>query len=318
MLCRTGGRQAGAGRAPVELSPLLARSQATASGQPLTPALAATLQPCIEQLGARLGPHCLSDFSYPNLYLFRQAHDYRFVGGPWPGISGRTYDGQGHFFPLFEITKAPAQVLDDMLTEHGCLFPLAAPSLHGLDSGRYHWSASRDDADYLYPIANFLHYRGRVLQKKRNLLKQCLRSHELRCEPLGEATAGAARAVLRQWMLAKGKRPGQADHLPCMEAISQPRALGLEGRVYFAGGRPAGFVIAQSLHARTWAVRFAKGNDTVKGIYPWMFHELATALADRADWLNFEQDLGEPGFRQSKMSYQPSGLLPKYRLRAAS
>ena len=31
-------------------------------------------------------------------------------------------------------------------------------------------------------------------------------------------------------------------------------------------------------------------------------------------WLNFEQDLGIPGFRRSKMSYRPAALLSKLRL----
>ena len=41
-------------------------------------------------------------------------------------------------------------------------------------------------------------------------------------------------------------------------------------------------------------------------------------LGPRATWLNFEQDMGMAGFRQSKLSYQPAALLPKYRLRAES
>jgi hypothetical protein len=32
-------------------------------------------------------------------------------------------------------------------------------------------------------------------------------------------------------------------------------------------------------------------------------------------WLNFEQDMGLANFRRSKLSYQPSALISKFRVR---
>jgi len=284
---------------------------------PLTPELHATIQPRLDRLARPLGAYCPSDLSYSNLYLFREAHNYRFVPGAWPGVAGRAYDGQRHLFPLFDVREAPRRVIHDLLAEHGCLFPLTAHGLQGLDDPRYRITASRDDADYLYPISNFLDYRGRVLQKKRNLMKQFLGASQVRGEPLTAANAWAARAVLATWMQDKGKAPGEADQRPCAEAIAQAETFGMEGFVYFAGDAPAGFVLAQPLQGRTWAVRFAKGGDAHKGVYQFMFHDLAQRLAGRADWFNFEQDMGLAGFRQAKMSYQPRWLLPKFRLTAS-
>ncbi len=45
-----------------------------------------------------------------------------------------------------------------------------------------------------------------------------------------------------------------------------------------------------------------------------MFHHFCTARPE-VQWLNFEQDLGLPNFRQTKQSYQPEALLDKCRLR---
>lgn len=289
-----------------------------AAGGDLTPALQKVIQPRIEQLARSLGAYCPSDFSYSNLYLFRKAHAYRLMSGDWPGIAGRTYDGQRHLFPLFHVREAPRPVIHALLAEHGCLFPLPAHGLHGLDDDPgYRITASRDDADYLYPASNFLDYSGRKLQKKRNLMKQFLRARQVRGEPLTAGNAWAAQAVLAAWMQDKGKAQGEADQRPCTEAIAQAEAFGMEGFVYFSDDVPAGFVLAQPLQGRTWAVRFAKGSDAHKGVYQFMFHDLAKRLADRADWLNFEQDMGFAGFRQAKMSYQPRWLLPKFRLTAS-
>jgi hypothetical protein len=45
-----------------------------------------------------------------------------------------------------------------------------------------------------------------------------------------------------------------------------------------------------------------------------MFRHFAMRRDVRVDWLNLEQDLGLPNFRQTKQSYRPFALLPKWRL----
>jgi len=65
------------------------------------------------------------------------------------------------------------------------------------------------------------------------------------------------------------------------------------------------------------AIRFAKGLDAYPGIYPFMFRhfslECERHFGQGARWLNFEQDMGNPGMRRSKMSFAPAALLPKWR-----
>jgi hypothetical protein len=60
-------------------------------------------------------------------------------------------------------------------------------------------------------------------------------------------------------------------------------------------------------------MRFAKGLDRCKGIYQHMFQHFCQAMP-AVGWLNFEQDMGLANFRRSKLSYQPSALIDKYRV----
>jgi len=76
----------------------------------------------------------------------------------------------------------------------------------------------------------------------------------------------------------------------------------------------AGFLLAEELQAGVWVVRFAKGRVRFKGIAQYMFHHFAQAAPRPAHWLNFEQDLGLANFRRTKLSYQPSVLLAKWRV----
>ena len=45
----------------------------------------------------------LSEYSFANLYLFRRAHDYRFVDGDLPYVYGSTNEGRRHVMPLTSV-----------------------------------------------------------------------------------------------------------------------------------------------------------------------------------------------------------------------
>lgn len=261
------------------------------------------------------GAHALSEYSFTNLWLFRREHRYRFTDGPWPFISGLTYDGAHHAMPLFALDQAPPDVLDALLRQHDCLYPLTLSQVQGLDGARYRYSASRDDADYLYPADHFRFYRGALLNKKRNLMKQLLKSHRVQVEPYGNSWQAQALTVLDGWMSDKAKPRGGADEQPCRDALQDARHLGLEGFGYTVDGVAAGFVLAEPLQPGVYAMRFAKSLHRFKGLAQYMFHHFCCAHPE-AHWLNFEQDLGLPNFRQTKQSYQPEALLDKYRLYA--
>ena len=101
--------------------------------------------------------------------------------------------------------------------------------------------------------------------------------------------------------------------LACRDALRHQPTLGLHGWVYTLQGTPVGLLLVEYHAPDTAVVRFAKGVARWPGIYPAMFQQFCCAHP-ALQWLNFEQDLGHPGFRQSKRSYQPARLLAKLRL----
>jgi len=296
-------------------APGLACAPALAAGMPLELAQHAAIDAALARCVPERDEHCLSDAAFSNLYLFRQPHAYRFHDGAYPHVSGRTYDGTTHALPLFSPAAAPAAALEALLRAHGCLYPLSGGQLARLDPARFAWQAARDDADYLYPADNFRHYRGTLLGKKRNLMRQFLAAHAVTARPYTPALAAEALAVQAQWLRDKDKREGEADDAACAEALHLSAALGLQGFLYEVGGQPAGFVLAQRIRPGVYVMRFAKGLDRFKGIYQYMFHHFCAAGVPDAAWLNFEQDMGLENFRRTKLSYQPAALLPKYRVR---
>jgi hypothetical protein len=284
------------------------------AGEPLALAQRDTLAPL---LAARWGTddaveQTLADPWFANLYLFRAAHSWRWLPGDWPCIGGHAYDGTRLLLPLFDLAQAPLPQLRGLLAEGGCFGPLSAAQAARLDPAAWSFSAQRDDADYLYPADQFRHYRGRLLQKKRNLMKQLLAAHEVEAVAYTPALADEAARVLAGWMDDKAQAPGATDDGPCLEALALSDRLGLEGTLYRIEGHAAGFLLAEPVRPGLMVMRFAKALDAYKGLYQHMFQQFCQARP-ALQWLNFEQDLGRANFRQTKLSYQPSALLDKIR-----
>jgi hypothetical protein len=284
---------------------------------PLEPRLKPAIDAALQRLRDGSGENCLSEFSFANLYLFRREHAYRYLPGDHPCIAGRTYDGARHLLPLFPLHEAAPDALAGLLRGHDCFYPLSRDEVGRLDLQHFAVSESRDDADYLYRADNFRHYRGKALAKKRNLMNQLLAGGSVQATDYSPACRADALAVLRQWMVDKGKCDGEADQAACIEALDEAGRLGLEGFVHHVDGRPAGFVLAEEIQPAVFVMRFAKGLDACKGIYQYMFHHFCASFERPVQWLNFEQDLGLANFRRTKQSYQPAALLRKFRVRLA-
>jgi uncharacterized protein len=284
-------------------------------GEPLALAHRAEVEPLLAaRWGADEPPqHTLSDPWFANLYLFRAAHGWRFRRGAHPCVTGLARDGARIVMPLFDLSAAPDRVLRQLLDGHDAFAPIGEAQAARLDPARFSTRPSRDDADYLYPAENFLHYRGHALHKKRNLLKQLHAAHTPVAVPYAEALSSEAQAVLTGWMAAKKMAPGESDDDPCREALALCDELGLHGHLHRIAGAPVGFVLAQRIRPGVEVVRFAKALDGFNGLYQHMFQHHCQATPE-VRWLNFEPDLGLANFRQTKLSYRPAALLAKHRV----
>ncbi len=290
-------------------------------GEPLALAHREALTPLLAAHPHGPPEQALSDATFANLYLFRAAHRWRWVADPRaPRITGLAYDGTPLVLPLFDLASLAPDAAATLLDVPGAMFgPLSNAQISRLDTAAWALSSVRDEADYLYPAEQFRHYRGRLLQKKRNLTKQLLAQLQglgqtVQAEPYRPALAPQAATVLDAWLIAKSKHPGDADDAPCREALALSDVLGLEGTLYRIGSEPVGVVLAETLSPGVMVMRFAKAVDRHTGVYQHMFQQFCQARP-ALNWLNFEQDLGQANFRQTKLSYQPTALLAKVRAR---
>lgn len=176
----------------------------------------------------------------------------------------------------------------------------------------------RDQFDYLYRTTELISLSGNRYHKKRNLLRQFEKNTSHQYAPM---TAAVAKKVLdfqedwcewRECFLHEGLVSENQAIFRVLE--NWENLSGVLGGCLMAEDRMAAYAIGEHLSSDTLLVHFEKGDPTIKGIYQAINQRFLAEEAKNAAWVNREQDLGEPGLRKAKESYQPSGFLKKYRV----
>jgi hypothetical protein len=253
----------------------------------------------------------LSEYSFANLFLFREVHQYSLMTDPLPHVLGRTYDGVRHAMPLWPIQPTEVPLL---LGSAECIYPVAedlakAAVSHGLVA---RWND--DDSDYIFDTQKLASLEGKVLRGKRAQAKAFASEHNPSVTELAADNLGEAFQVLKLWGRQVDRPRGDTDYAACEDALNHFAALDLHGILIHSGTQrqPTGFLLAQRLGSDSTAVHFAKGDRASPGVYPYLFSQYAAR--SHSARLNFEQDLGKPGLRRAKRALDPDRMQRKYRL----
>jgi hypothetical protein len=257
----------------------------------------------------------ISEFTFSNLFLFRRTYGYRVSRLP-----GKTFviEGTKNGKSFFYVPCAlPEQgTLGELMDGHDYLKNLSESQADehraALERRGYKIVEDRDNFDYLYLRTDLAELTGKTYHKKRNLVNAFVNSYAYEQKPLRKDNVADAVAVLDRWREAKGM---DGDYAASREALELFEILGMRGCVYYVDGSPAGWCLGEPLaRGRMFAVHFEKGVEDYKGIYQFINQAFAQALPPYFKSINREQDLGDEGLRQAKMTYRPHAFVNKYRV----
>lgn len=256
----------------------------------------------------------ISEFTFSGLYLFRKTYEYRIsrITGKTFVISGKK-GGRTFFYTPCEVPdcRTVGEILDSHdfyrhLSEAQVAEARARLECHGLSIVE-----DRDQFDYLYLRRDLAELSGKTYHKKRNLVNAFISSYSYEQKPLDASTLKDALSVLDRWC---EKRGHMGDGEAAREGLERHAELRLRGAVYYADGKPAAYCLGESLaKGRMFAIHFEKAVDDYKGIYQFINQAFAQTLPSHFVHINREQDLGDEGLRQAKLTYRPCGFVRKYR-----
>jgi len=262
-------------------------------------------------------PIPISEFSFPNLYLFRETHKYEVA--TWDDeiwIRGRSRDGSSYFLPTRDTRTMDPGHLGRMAGTVDYLYPVPEEWLTAFPSADFTRTFDEADSDYLYETGKIATFAGKRLHKKKNLLNFFLKHYSHDAEPLTEARIPDALSILDAWQAESGQKEDYTDYGAAREALLRMDDLVLCGGIWYADGQPSGYILGEEITSDTYALHFAKGLIRFKGIYQYIFSSFASVLPGMYAHLNMEQDLGKEALRHSKESYFPEMKLVKWRVSA--
>lgn len=257
----------------------------------------------------------VSEFTFSGIYLFRNTYKYHIshITGATFVISG---EKRGERFFFTPCCVPQNEVLGKLLEDHCYLKNMSETQCKleriRLEAAGYQVVEDRDNFDYLYDRKDLAELSGKAYHKKRNLVNAFINSYSYEQKDLDEATVADAVSVLDAWRIEKGV---DGDFAAAREALDLYPVLGMRGAVYYVDGKPAGYALGEPIaKARMFAVHFEKAAGDYKGIYQFLNQAFAQSLPAYVKHVNREQDLGDEGLRQAKMTYRPSGFVRKYRV----
>jgi hypothetical protein len=256
----------------------------------------------------------ISEFTFANIYLFRRTHHYRIsqLANELFIVTGR--DAEEPFFML-PFGLPDEGVLADLFSRHREMKAATQPQAEQLAAMGYSVSQDRDNYDYLYSRQDLVNLTGRKFHKKKNQLNLFIRNNECQAKPLLEEYRDDALQVLRRW---NNRNDEPAESVAAAEALEKMWPLQLCGGIFYVDGRPVAYSLGEELALGTsFVIHFEKAvlEPEFKGLYQFINQAFASILPDKYDTINREQDLGDPGLRQAKESYNPAGFVKKFRVR---
>ena len=272
-----------------------------------------------------LTPDGISEFTFAALFLFRKRYQYRVsrledktlilsgIQPPHAAEETRAPELPQKFF--MTPCAAPGRgILQELFKTHDYWKNISEsaliPQRKRLEEWGIEFTEDRDNFDYLYLRTDLAELPGKKFHKKRNLVAQFLKSYTHEEKPLVQELIPDAIKILEEWKLGK---VAENDYEACREALDLFPELNMRGLILYIDGKPAGWCLGEpNARGRIFTIHFEKGLDGYRGIYQFINQAFAASLPEYFACINREQDLGDEGLRQAKMTYRPSGFVRKY------
>jgi hypothetical protein len=267
-----------------------------------------------------------SELTFTNLYIWRDTyHPQWCILDDVLLIIGRDDGGDPYAFPPVSLTSrvsATRALLEWLRDEQGVAAPRVlragarlAEELEGAEG--FEIEPTRDHFDYVYEREDLAELAGRDYSNKRNHINFFMRNYEFTYEPLVPETLEAASRVACEWC----EKYRCEDDMNLMEerdavqeALKHFETLRAKGGLIRVEGRVEAFAIGEMLNDETLVVHIEKADPDIRGLYPLINREFVRHCCTDAKYVNREQDLGVPGLRRAKKSYNPARMVKKYRV----
>jgi len=194
--------------------------------------------------------------------------------------------------------------------------PDARKELENVMPGKFHYIPERDYFDYVYLREDLVKLTGKKYQSKRNHINKFKNSYRYEYMPITPELVPECLELENKWYKAnrtdEDREELSYERRSITYALNHFNELGLIGGAICQDHQIIAFSFGMPINHNTFGVHIEKADTSYDGIYALINQEFASHLPEEYIYINREEDLGIPGLRKAKLSYNPHELLEKY------
>ena len=193
--------------------------------------------------------------------------------------------------------------------------PISKDLLEEAFPGEFSYIPERDYFDYIYLREDLATLKGKKFQAKRNHVNKFKKQYAYEDEPLTAELVPECLEFEAKWYKANRTDDDQEEltdeRKSMIFALNHFKELNLLGGAIRIDHKLVAFTFGSPINQDTFGVHVEKADTDYDGAYSIINQEFASRIPEQYIYVNREEDLGIPGLRKAKLSYNPTILLPK-------
>jgi hypothetical protein len=268
-----------------------------------------------------------SEYTFTNMFAFRTTYNFRISRMEDNLILLRDSEPVSIFCPIggSMIPEALHELFDYLRkrNEDPCLerVPESFIRSNVKEVDDFIFEEERDQFDYVYNVKELIELKGNRFHDKKNHVNNFRKHYAYSYQSLTPDLIGECLAFEDYWCRIKecGKVPGlHKERCAILEMLNNFGSLHIRGGIIRIDNRVAALALGEKMLQDTFVIHVEKANPDIPGLYQVINQEFLMHEARDCTFVNREQDLGIPGMRKAKLSYNPVKFIMKYRVKIRS
>jgi len=173
------------------------------------------------------------------------------------------------------------------------------------NASNFHIEEDRDSFDYIFKNSDLLEYKGKEFRNQRNNLNSYLNAYT----PVFDRNVKAYIDQCKDFTLKYHNWPEKLE--PTFKMLDNIDLLDLKGGVVINEGLVSAFCLYEKLSEDMILSHVELTDNHHRGVHAYLINELSKTISE--SYINKEDDMGIPGLRRFKETYNPSYMFKKYK-----
>jgi hypothetical protein len=283
-------------------------------------------KPLLDTLFKNLRPQT-SELTFTNLCIWRHAYGAKVtrIGEVVCILSWRADPEDSFLLPPLGAGAGVEHVRQglDLLAQEGhdaklCRIDQAQMDRLGLTADDFLIEPDRSNWDYVYRVADLIELAPDRYPEKARHVHQFTRKYRYEYRRLTPDLVPACQYLQDLWCDEKHcdlYSSLRAEARAVKEVLENLEPLGLTGGAILVNNRVQAFTLGEPLNENTVVIHIEKASPDLHGAFQVINQQFLAHEWSTWEFVNREQDVGEPGLRRAKESYLPAKMVEKFIVR---